>query len=109
ARSDLGRANEHQHLAEVLVLEQHEMLMLGLQLVEHLLDRIAHAEAEVVEQRFRNPALVGHSTHLVVVDVALARRLSPPGRAAARSRRYAWRRRPRATRGCKRPDRPCRT
>ena len=42
---DLGRAIEHQHLAEELVLEQHQMLVLGLHLVEHPLDLVGHAEA----------------------------------------------------------------
>ena len=49
-RGDLGGAVEHQHLAEERVLEQDEVLVLGLHLVEHTVDRIGHAEAEVVEQ-----------------------------------------------------------
>ena len=44
-------------LPKSLMLEQHQVLVLGLPLVEHLLDRVAHAEAELVEQRFGNPAL----------------------------------------------------
>ena len=60
ARGDLRGAVEHQHLAEVLLLEQHEVLVLGLLLVEHLVDREGHAEAEVVEQGLGDPALVGH-------------------------------------------------
>ena len=57
---DLRRAVEHQHLAEELVLEQDEMLVLGLQLVDHPLDLVGHAEAELVEQRLGNPAFLGH-------------------------------------------------
>jgi hypothetical protein len=60
ARGDLRGAVEHQHLAEVLLLEQHEVLVLGLLLVKHLVDREGHAEAEVVEQRLGKPAFVGH-------------------------------------------------
>ncbi len=60
ALGDLGGAVEHQHLAEERVLEQHEVLMLGLHLVEHLVDLEAHAETEIVEQRLGNPALLGH-------------------------------------------------
>ena len=60
ARGDLRRAVEHQHLAEELVLEQHQMLVLGLRLVEHPLDLEGHAEAEIVEQRLGNPAFLGH-------------------------------------------------
>ena len=48
---DLGRAVEHQHLAEERVLEQDEVLMLRLHLVDHTLDLEGHAKAEVVEQR----------------------------------------------------------
>ena len=57
---DLGGAVEHQHLAEEWVLEQHEMLVLGLHLVKHPLDLVGHAEAEVVEKCLGNPALLGH-------------------------------------------------
>ena len=56
---DLGRAVEHQHLAEELVLEQHQVLVLGLHLVEHALDLVGHAEALGIEQRLGNPALLG--------------------------------------------------
>ena len=59
---DLGRAVEHQHLAEELVLEQHQMLVLGLHLVEHLLDLEGHAEAFGIEQGLGNPAFLGHGT-----------------------------------------------
>ena len=62
ALGDLGCAVEHQHLAEERLLEQHEMLVLGLRFVEHLVDPVAHAKAEVVEQRLGNPALFGHDT-----------------------------------------------
>ena len=62
---DLGGAVEHQHLAEELVLEQDEMLVLGLHLVEHPLDLEGHAEAEIVEQRLRNPAFLGHAASLM--------------------------------------------
>ncbi len=57
---DLGGAVEHEHLAEERMLEQHEVLVLGLQLVEHLVDLESHAETEIVEQRLGNPALLGH-------------------------------------------------
>ena len=57
---DLGRAVEHQHLAEEFVLEQHQMLVLGLHLVEHALDLVGHAEALGIEQRLGNPAFLGH-------------------------------------------------
>ena len=60
---DLGRAIEHQDLAEEGVLEQHEVLMLGLRLVDHPLGLIGHAEAEVVEQSLGNPAFSGHDRH----------------------------------------------
>jgi hypothetical protein len=60
AAGDLGRAIEHQHLAEELVLEQDEILMFGLAFVENTADLVAHAEAERIEQRLRNPALLGH-------------------------------------------------
>ena len=58
---DLGGAVEHQHLAEQLVLEQYQMLVLGRELVEHPLDRERHAKAELVEQGFGDPALRGHN------------------------------------------------
>src|SRR5499427_959341 len=58
---DLGRAVEHQHLAEEWVLEQHEMLVLGLQLVDHPFDLVGHADADVIEQRLGNPAFFGHA------------------------------------------------
>ncbi len=45
---DLGGAVQHQHLAEERVLEQNQVLMLGLHLVEHPLDLVGHAEAEIV-------------------------------------------------------------
>src|SRR5262249_24391990 len=60
---DLGRAVEHEHLAEERMLEQHEMLVLGLLLVDHPLDLIGHADADVIEQRLGNPAFVGHDRH----------------------------------------------
>ena len=60
ARGDLRGAVQHQHLAEVLLLEQHEVLVRGLLLVQHLVDREGHAEAEVVEQGLGKPAFVGH-------------------------------------------------
>src|SRR5947209_1569658 len=47
---DLDGAVEHQRLAEKSVLEQNQMLVLGLHLVQHPLDLIGHAEAEVIEQ-----------------------------------------------------------
>ena len=62
ALGDLGGAVEHQHLAEERLLEQHQVLVLGLRLVEHLVDPVAHAEAEVVEQRLGDPALLGHDS-----------------------------------------------
>ena len=40
-----------EHLAEETVLEQYKMLVLGVQLVEHLVDFEGHAETEIVEQR----------------------------------------------------------
>ena len=49
---DLGGTVEHQNLAEERVLEQDEMLVLGLHFVEHPLDLVGHAEAQVVEQGF---------------------------------------------------------
>jgi hypothetical protein len=55
---NLRRAVQHEHLAEEAVLEQHQVLMLGLQFVEYLLDFKGHAKAEIVEQRLRNPALL---------------------------------------------------
>ncbi len=57
---DLGGAVEHEHLAEERLLEQHQMLVLGLHLVEHLVDLKRHAEAEFVEQRLGNPAFFRH-------------------------------------------------
>ena len=57
---DLGGAIEHQHLAEKRLLEQHQMLVLGLHFVEHLVDLKGHAETEIVEQRLGNPALLRH-------------------------------------------------
>src|SRR5262249_22865072 len=57
---DLRRAVEHQHLAEERVLEQHEMLVRGLQLVDHPLDLVGHADTDVIEQRLGNPAFFGH-------------------------------------------------
>src|SRR5215510_10802742 len=57
---DLSGAIEHQHLAEEGMLKQNEMLVLGLYLVDHALDLIGHAETEVVEQRFGNPASFSH-------------------------------------------------
>ena len=60
ARGDLRRAVQHQHLAEELMPEQHEVLMLGLHFVQHPLDRVGHAKAELVEQRLGNPAFLGH-------------------------------------------------
>ena len=71
---DLGRAIEHQHLAEEGVLEQHEMLMLGLRLVDHPLGLIGHAEAEVVEQSLGNLAFSGHDRHQMTNE----RRRGPP-------------------------------
>jgi len=53
ARGDLGGAVQHQHLAEESVVEQNQMLMPGLHFLAHPLDRIGHAEAELVEQRLR--------------------------------------------------------
>ena len=55
----LGRAVEHQHLAEIGLLEQHQMLMLGLHFVKYFVDREGHAEAEIVEQSFGDPAPFG--------------------------------------------------
>ena len=60
---DLGRAIEHQDLTEEWMLEKHEMLMLGLRLIEHPLGLIGHAETEVVEQRLGNLAFCGHDGH----------------------------------------------
>src|SRR5262245_19331804 len=45
------------------MLEQHELLVLGLQLVDHPLDLVGHADADVIEQRLGNPAFVGHDRH----------------------------------------------
>ena len=59
---DLGGAVQHQHFAEMLLLEQDQMVVAGLLLVEHPLDLEGHAEAEIVEQRFRNPAFFSHGT-----------------------------------------------
>ena len=52
---------EHQHL--ILFEQQYfgKMLMLGLHLIEHLVDLEGHAEAEVIEQRLGNPALLGQT------------------------------------------------
>ena len=36
------------------------LLVPGLLLVQHLLDRVAHAEAEIVEQGLGEPAFLGH-------------------------------------------------
>ena len=58
---DLRGSVEHQHLAEERMLEQNEMLVRGLHLVDHPLDLVGHAEAEIVEQRFGNPAFFGHA------------------------------------------------
>ena len=60
ALGDLGGAVEHQHLAEEWLLEQHEMLVRGVRFVEHLVDPVAHAKAEVVEQRLGDPSLFSH-------------------------------------------------
>ena len=67
-RGDLGGAVQHQHFAEMLLLEQDQMVMAGLLLVEHPLDLEGHAEAEIVEQRLRNPAFFGHGTLLNLVE-----------------------------------------
>jgi hypothetical protein len=61
ARGDLGGTVQHQHLAEEFMLEQNEMLMLGLHLGEYPLDRIGHAETEFGEQRLGNPTFLGHA------------------------------------------------
>src|SRR5215213_5126370 len=61
-RGDLRCAIEHQHLAEMLMLEQHQVLVIGVLLVQHLLDRITHAETEIVEQRFGQPAFLDHDS-----------------------------------------------
>src|SRR5262249_57558392 len=45
------------------MLEQHEMLVFGVQLVDHPLDLVGHADADVIEQRLGNPAFVGHDRH----------------------------------------------
>src|SRR5262249_12367786 len=63
------------------VLEQHEMLVLGLQLVDDPLDLVGHADAELVKQRLGNPAFVGHDRH------------TSARRSAARTRRRVRRRR----------------
>jgi hypothetical protein len=42
------------------LLVQHEVLVLGLHLVEHPVDLIGHAEAMAVEQRLGNPAFHPH-------------------------------------------------
>jgi hypothetical protein len=42
---DLSRPVEHQDFAEERILEQNEMLMLGVRLVDHPLDLVGHAEA----------------------------------------------------------------
>src|SRR5207248_201286 len=57
---DLGRPIQHQYFSEESVLEQDEMLVLGARFVEHPIDFVGHAEAELVEQRFGHPALAGH-------------------------------------------------
>ncbi len=80
---NLGGAVEHQHLAEEQLLEQDQVLVLGLHFVKHLVDPKAHAEAEIVEQGFGNPALRGH--HILPYENGrdLARplniRFKPPG------------------------------
>src|SRR5215472_4204666 len=56
---DLRRAVEHQHFAEEAILEQYKMLVLGLQLIEHPINLEGHAESEIVEKRFGDPALLG--------------------------------------------------
>ena len=66
ARGDLRRTVEHQHLAEELVLEQHQVLMRGLRLVEHALGRVAHAKAFRVKQRLGNPASFRHGRLLQI-------------------------------------------
>jgi hypothetical protein len=40
------------------VLEQHQMLVLGVHFVEHPLDLIGHPEAFRIEQRLGNPAFL---------------------------------------------------
>ena len=65
---DLRRAIEHQDLAEEGVLEQDEMLMLGMRLIDDPLGLIGHAEAEVVEQRLGNLAFSGHDRHQMTND-----------------------------------------
>jgi hypothetical protein len=40
------------------MLEQNQVLMLGLHLVEHPLDRVGHAKAARIEQRLGNPAFL---------------------------------------------------
>ncbi len=57
---NLGRAVDHQHFAEERLFKQHQMLMCGLRLVKELVDAIADAKAEFVEQCLGDPALVGH-------------------------------------------------
>src|SRR5262249_20366924 len=95
-------AVEHQHLAEERVLEQHEMLVLGLELVDDPLDLVGHADADVIEQRLGNPAFVGHDRHTSGRRSTarnrrrLRRRLSSdyvscPRKSALLGRRWAWR------------------
>ncbi len=60
---DLGGAIEHEHFAEIGLLEQDQVLVVGLQFIEHPVDLKAHAEAEIVEQGFRNPALLWQFFH----------------------------------------------
>ena len=61
-RGDLGGAVQHQDFAEMLLLEQDQMVVAGLLLVEHPFDLEGHAEAKIVEQRFRDPAFCGHGS-----------------------------------------------
>ena len=66
-----------QDLLDQLGVEQHQVLMLGLGLVEDPVDRIGHAKAELVEQRFGHPALFRHRVLAIGLRVATG---GTPGR-----------------------------
>jgi hypothetical protein len=98
AGGDLRCPVEHEDTAEVRVLEQHEMLVLGARLMQHPRHLEARLESERLEQGFEDPALRGHGISgkpVTGADAALVLtcsgrfRLMRPARATARSRRPA--------------------
>src|SRR5262245_50994267 len=87
--SDLSRPVEHQYFSEERILEENEMLMLGVQLIEHPRDFVRHAAARSARKRGQiTAALPPHKAQTPGVKKILQRRgLETPSRAAAALRR----------------------